>query len=79
MLNLPLVQGIAALRIVGTDEYIERLDRPRCRQPVSRSRSTTARSAATSRRRPVAQRFSDSNWETLRGGRASLLVQPTDA
>ena len=25
---------------------------------------------------PVAQRFSNSNWETLRGGRASLLVQP---
>ena len=28
---------------------------------------------------PVAQNFTDSNWETLRGGRASLLVKPTDA
>ena len=30
-------------------------------------------------RRRSRERFSDTNWETLRGGRAALLVKPTDA
>jgi iron complex outermembrane receptor protein len=78
MLNLPLAQGIAALRIVGTDQNISGwIDRDVLNPfPLEVNNSTQRGNVAAA---PVAERFSDSNWETLRGGRASLLVKPTDA
>ena len=78
MLNLPLAQGIAALRLVGTNENISGwIDRDVINPfPLEVNNSTQRGNVAGA---PVAQRFSDSNWETLRGGRASLLVKPLDA
>jgi iron complex outermembrane recepter protein len=78
MLNLPIADGIAALRIVGTDENISGwIDRDVLNPfPLEVNNSTQRGDVAAA---PVAERFSDSNWETLRGGRASLLVKPTDA
>src|SRR6185437_9746976 len=78
MLNLPLAQGIAALRIVGTNENISGwIDRDVISPfPLEVNNSTQRGNVAAA---PVTQRFSESNWETLRGGRASLLVKPTDA
>ena len=78
MLNLPLAQGIAALRIVGTNENISGwIDRDVINPfPLEVNNSTQRGDVAAA---PVAERFSDSNWETLRGGRATLLVKPTEA
>jgi outer membrane receptor protein involved in Fe transport len=78
MLNLPLVQGIAALRIVGTNENISGwIDRDVLNPfPLEVNNSTQRGNVAAA---PVAERFSNANWETLRGGRAALLVKPTDA
>jgi|HubBroStandDraft_5_1064220.scaffolds.fasta_scaffold21375_2 iron complex outermembrane receptor protein len=78
MLNLPLAQGIAALRIVGTNENISGwIDREVLNPfPLEVNNSTQRGNVAAA---PVSQDFTDSNWETLRGGRASLLVKPTDA
>jgi iron complex outermembrane recepter protein len=78
MLNLPLVPGIAALRIVGTNENISGwIDRDVLNPfPLEVNNSTQRGNVASA---PVAARFSDANWETLRGGRAALLVKPTDA
>ena len=78
MLNLPLAQGIAALRIVGTDQNISGwIDREVLNPfPLEVNNSTQRGNVAGA---PVSQSFTDSNWETLRGGRASLLVKPTDA
>jgi iron complex outermembrane recepter protein len=78
MLNLPLAQGIAALRIVGTNENISGwIDREVLNPfPLEVNNSTQRGNVAAA---PVSQDFTDSNWETLRGGRASLLVKPTEA
>jgi len=78
MLNLPLAPGIASLRIVGTNENISGwIDRDVINPfPLEVNNSTQRGNVAAA---PVTQRFSDSNWETLRGGRASLLVKPMDA
>ena len=78
MLNLPLVQGIAALRVVGTNENISGwIDRDVLNPfPLEVNNSTQRGNVAAA---PVAERFTDANWETLRGGRAALLVKPTDA
>src|SRR6185437_15213410 len=68
----------AALRIVGTNENISGwIDRVVVNPfPLEVNNSTQRGDVAAA---PVTQRFSESNWETLRGGRASLLVKPTDA
>ena len=78
MLNLPLAQGIAALRVVGTNENLSGwIDRDVLNPfPLEVNNSTQRGNVAAA---PVAERFSDSNWETLRGGRATLLVKPTEA
>jgi len=78
MLNVPLAQGIAALRIVGTNENISGwIDRVVVNPfPLEVNNSTQRGDVAAG---PITQRFTESNWETLRGGRASLLVKPTDA
>src|ERR1700735_1750108 len=87
MLNLPLAQGIAALRIVGTDENISGWLNREVLSPFPLETTvppTTPGGQPTYLRgnvaaAPVAENFTDSNWETLRGGRASLLVKPTAA
>jgi outer membrane receptor protein involved in Fe transport len=87
MLNVPLAQGIAALRIVGTDSSISGwIDRDVVNPfPIETTIPATTPGGKPTYLRsdvaaaPLAQRFTDSNWETLRGGRASLLVKPLDA
>src|SRR3569833_1142774 len=78
MLNLPLAQGSAALRVGGTNENISGwIDRLIVNPfPLEVNYSTQRGDVAAG---AVTQRFTDSNWETLRGARASLLVKPTEA
>ncbi len=77
MVNIPLVQDMLALRLVGTDKYIDGwIDRKVLSPfPVEVNNSTARGDVAGA---PVAQDFSHSNWERLQAGRASVLFQPTD-
>jgi iron complex outermembrane receptor protein len=76
MLNLPLGSDVAALRLVGTDKYVKGwIDRDVLNPfPVEVNNSTARGDVANA---PVATSIHHSNSETLRGGRATLLVQPT--
>jgi outer membrane receptor protein involved in Fe transport len=77
MVNIPLDPGKLALRVVGTDKYVdgwisrEVLDPFPLESDGGMSRGDVAAA-------PVAQDFKNSNWERLQGGRASLEAQPTD-
>jgi iron complex outermembrane recepter protein len=77
MLNIPLVEDVAALRLVVTDKYIDGwIDRKVLNPfPVEVNNSMTRGDVANA---PVAQDIRHSNWEQLQAGRASLLIQPTD-
>ena len=76
MLNLPIVADKVALRVVATDKYVQGwIDRDVLNPfPLEVNNSTQRGNVAAA---PVAEKFSESNWEKLQGGRASLLVQPT--
>jgi outer membrane receptor protein involved in Fe transport len=77
MLNIPLMQDVVALRLVGTDKYIDGwIDRKVVNPfPVEINNSTARGDVAGA---PVAQDIRHSNTERLQAGRASLLIQPTD-
>jgi outer membrane receptor protein involved in Fe transport len=77
MINLPLVQDIVALRVVATDKYVEGwIDRDVLSPfPLETNNSKSRGNVAGT---PVSQKFSDSNWEQLQGGRGTLLIQPSD-
>jgi outer membrane receptor protein involved in Fe transport len=77
MLNTPIVDGVAALRLVVTDKYVEGwIDRDVLDPfPLEVNNSTQRGNVAAA---PVAEKFTESNWEKLQGGRASLLVTPID-
>jgi iron complex outermembrane receptor protein len=77
MLNIPLMQDVVALRLVGTDKYIDGwIDRKVLSPfPVEVNNSTARGDVAGA---PVAQDHRHSNTERLQAGRASLLIQPTD-
>lgn len=77
MLNIPLIRDVAALRLVGTDKYIDGwIDRKVLSSfPAEVSNSTARGDVANA---PVAQDFRHSNTERLQGGRAALLIRPTD-
>lgn len=87
MVNLPLSSGVVALRLVGTDEHIGGwIDRDVLDPfPLEITVPATTPGGSPTYLRgdvaaaPVSQRFSDVNWENLEGGRASLLVQLSDA
>jgi iron complex outermembrane receptor protein len=77
MINIPIVDNVAALRVVVTDKYVEgwiARDVVDSFPPETNNSSTRGNVAAA----PVTDRFPESNWETLRGGRAALLVMPND-
>jgi iron complex outermembrane receptor protein len=77
MVNLPLVQDVAALRIVGTDKYNSGwIDRVVLNPFPLETNGGLSRGNVLAA--PVAQRFSDVNWERLAGGRISLLVKLGD-
>jgi outer membrane receptor protein involved in Fe transport len=77
MLNIPLMQDVVALRLVGTDKYIDGwIDRKVLNPfPVEVNNSTARGDVADA---PVAQDIHHSNWERLEAGRAALLIQPGD-
>jgi outer membrane receptor protein involved in Fe transport len=77
MINVPIVQDIAAIRVVATDKYLEGwIDRDVLNPfPLETNNSTTRGNVAGA---PVSQQFSNSNWESLQGARASVLVMPND-
>jgi iron complex outermembrane receptor protein len=80
MLNLPLWQDVAALRLVVTDKHVQGwIDR----DVVSPFPLEVGTGFATSVRgdvaaAPVVKRVSESNTENLKAGRATLLVQPVE-
>jgi iron complex outermembrane recepter protein len=77
MINIPIVDDLAAVRVVVTDKYVEGwIDRDVVSPfPLETNGSTTRGNVAAA---PVIDQYRQSNWETLRGGRAALLVTPTD-
>jgi iron complex outermembrane recepter protein len=77
MINIPIVDNLAAVRVVLTDKYVEGwIDRDVVSPfPLETNGSTTRGNVAAA---PVIDQYRQSNWETLRGGRATLLVTPTD-
>jgi iron complex outermembrane receptor protein len=77
MLNIPLMQDVAALRLVGTDKYIDGwIDRKVLNPFPTEVNGSTARGDVAGA--PVAQDFRHSNTEHLQAGRATLLIQPID-
>jgi iron complex outermembrane receptor protein len=77
MLNIPLMQDVVALRLVGTDKYIDGwIDRKVLSPfPVEVNNSAARGDVANA---PVVQDIRHSNTEQLQAGRALLLIQPTD-
>jgi iron complex outermembrane recepter protein len=77
MLNIPLMQDVVALRVVGTDKYIDGwIDRKVLNPFPPEANGSTARGDVAGA--PVAEDFQHSNTEHLQAGRALLLIQPTD-
>jgi iron complex outermembrane receptor protein len=77
MVNIPLMQDVVALRLVGTDKYIDGwIDRKVLNPfPVEVNNSKARGDVANA---PVAADFRHSNTERLQSGRALLLVQPSE-
>ena len=77
MLNVPLLQDVAALRLVVTDKHVAGwIDRDVVSPfPLEVNNSTQRGNVAAA---PVTERFSGSNDENLKGARATLLVLPVD-
>jgi outer membrane receptor protein involved in Fe transport len=77
MVNLPLVPDYVALRVVGTDKNLSGwIDRDVLNPFPPEVDDSNARGNVAAA--PIAQRFRESNWETLRAGRAQLLVKPDE-
>jgi outer membrane receptor protein involved in Fe transport len=77
MVNLPIVQDAMALRLVGTDKSVSGwINREVINPfPAEVNDSLTRGDVAGA---PVQANYSDSNQETLRSGRAALLIQPNE-
>jgi len=77
MVNIPLLQDVAALRLVGTDKFIDGwIDRKVLDPfPVEVDNSTERGDVGAA---PVSADHEHSNWERLRSGRALLLIEPND-
>jgi outer membrane receptor protein involved in Fe transport len=79
MINLPLINGAAALRIVGSYEHdsgwIDRVVIADGQFPLETDNNTVRGDVLAA---PVAQNFKQVNDETLYGARATLLIKPTD-
>jgi iron complex outermembrane receptor protein len=77
MLNIPLMQDVVALRVVGTDKFIDGwIDRKVLNPFPTEVNGSTARGDVAGA--PVAQDNRHSNAEHLQAGRAALLIQPSD-
>src|SRR5437763_552380 len=77
MLNVPLMQDVVALRLVGTDKRIDGwTDRAVLNPfPIEVNNSTARGNVAAA---PAAAQIPRSNWADLRGGRAALLGPPAN-
>jgi outer membrane receptor protein involved in Fe transport len=77
MVNFPLVQDKLALRVVGTDKYIDGWIARDVLNPfppeVNNGNSRGNVAGAN-----IAQEFDNSNWEHLSDARATLLARPID-
>jgi len=77
MVNLPVAPGVVALRLVGTDQRIDGwIDRVVISPFPAEINNSTARADLTALT-PEAV-IHHSNTQTLRGGRAQLLIQPSE-
>jgi iron complex outermembrane receptor protein len=77
MLNIPLIEDVVALRLVGTDKYVDGwIDRKVLSPFPAEINGSTARGDVAAA--PVAEDVRHSNWERLQAGRATLLIQPSD-
>jgi iron complex outermembrane recepter protein len=86
MLNIPLIDDVMALRVVGTDKYtsgwadrtvVQPFPFPTNPGPCGPGWPGCIRGDVTAV--PPTQTIPDVNWEHLQGGRAELLVKPTEA
>jgi len=76
MVNIPLVQDVLALRLVGTDKWDSGwIDRDVLNPFPLETNNSNTRGNVTSA--PVAQESTDVNWERLDSVRASVVFQPT--
>jgi len=78
MLNIPLMRDVIALRVVGTDKYVDGwIDRKVVNPfPPEVNDSNTRGDVADA---PVTADYRHSNWEQLQAGRVALLIKPSDA
>jgi outer membrane receptor protein involved in Fe transport len=77
MVNVPLVEGKAALRVVLTDKWDDGwIDRVVLNAFPAEVNNGTARGPVASS--AISKEIKDSNWELLEGQRASLLLLPVD-
>src|SRR5258708_12577154 len=75
MLNIPLIQDVAALRLVGTDKYIDGwIDRKVLNPFPTEVNGSTARGNVAGA--PVAEDFRHSNTEHLQAGPPTLPIPP---
>ena len=78
MLNIPLVQDVVALRLVGTDKYVDGwIDRKVVNPFPPEVNDSNSRGDVAGA--PVVADHRHSNWEQLQAGRAALLIKPSDA
>ena len=77
MMNLPITQDVAAIRLVGTYKYTSGwIDRVVANPfPLETNGGLTRGNVLAA---PVQARYSDVNWEELEGGRVSLLLKLGD-
>jgi outer membrane receptor protein involved in Fe transport len=77
MLNIPLIDGKVALRVVVTDKWDDGwIDRIVLGPFPTEVDNGTARGNVAGA--PVAKQYPDSNWERLDGQRAELLITPIE-
>ncbi|MDE2296152.1 MAG: TonB-dependent receptor [Gammaproteobacteria bacterium] len=76
MLNAPLGSR-AALRLVATDKHVSGWIARDVLSPFPLEVNNSTQRGDV-RAAPIVQQFKHSNWESLKGGRATLLLQPTD-
>jgi outer membrane receptor protein involved in Fe transport len=77
MVNVPLVDNVLALRVVGTDTYTSGwIDREVLNPFPLPTQGGFSRGNVLAA--PVQADHSDANWERLQGVRAAVLWQPTD-
>jgi iron complex outermembrane receptor protein len=80
MLNLPLWQDVAALRLVVTNKHVQGwIDRDVVNPfPIEVGTGFVGSVRGDVAAAPVVKRVTESNTENLKGGRATLLLQPVE-